>query len=96
MGALAMGGMLLAGVNAALLAVLGAVWVRNYRQFRSGMVLGLVAFSGALLVENLVAVYFSLSMHTLYASDPLVGGTVLVMRSLEFLAVGLLAYVTLQ
>ena len=52
--------------------------------------------SAALLVENLVAVYFSLSMQTLYASDPLVGETVLVMRSLEFLAVGLLAYVTLQ
>ncbi len=96
MGGLAMGGMLLAGVNAALLATLGAVWARNYRQFRTGMVLGLVAFSGALLAENLVAVYFSLSMQTLYASDPLVGGTVLVMRSLEFLAVGLLAYVTLQ
>lgn len=93
---LTMGGIVLAGVNAVLLLVLTAVWLRNYRQFRSGMVLGLVAFSAALLVENLVAVYFFFSMHMLYASDPLVGIVVVAMRTLEFLAVGFLAYVTLR
>ncbi len=92
----AMIGIGLAGVNAVLLAVLVAVWIRNYRRFRSAMVLGLVAFSGALLVENLVAVYFSFSMRTLYASDPLVGGVVLVMRALEFLAITVLTYVTVR
>ncbi|PSQ58696.1 MAG: hypothetical protein BRD23_06105 [Halobacteriales archaeon SW_9_67_25] len=94
---LAMGGIILAAVNAVLLAVLGAVWVRNYRQFRSGMVLGLVVFSGALLVENVVAVYFFFhSMHMFYASDPFVGSVVFVMRGLEFVAVGLLAAVTVR
>lgn len=94
---LAMGGIVLAAVNAVLLAVLGAVWVHNYRQFGSAMVLGLVAFSAALLVENVVAVYFFFdSMHMLYASDPVVGGVVFVMRLLEFVAVGLLAVVTMR
>jgi hypothetical protein len=94
---LAMGGIVLAAINAVLLAVLGTVWVHNYRQFRSAMVLGLVAFSGALLVENAVAVYFFFDrMHMFYASDPLVGGVVFVMRLLEFVAVGLLAVVTVR
>ncbi len=94
---LAMGGIVLAAVNAVLLAILGAVWIRNYRQFQSAMVLGLVAFSGALLVENVVAVYFFFdSMHMFYASDPLVGGVVFVMRGLEFVAVGFLAAVTVR
>ena len=95
-GQLGTGGAVLAGVNAALLLVLGAVWLRNYRRFRSGMVMGLVAFSGALLVENLVAIYFFLSMQMLYAADPLVGQVVFGMRSLQFVAVAVLAYVTLK
>ncbi|MFB6233254.1 MAG: hypothetical protein ABEH61_03250 [Haloarculaceae archaeon] len=87
----------LAGVNAALLGVLGGVWLRNYRRFQSGLVLGLVAFSAALLVENLVAVVFFLdSMTMFYASDPLVGRIVFVMRTLEFVAIAFLAYVTLR
>jgi len=94
---LAMGTILLAAVNAVLLAVLGAVWLRNYRRFRSAMVLGLVVFSAALFVENVIAVYFFFdSMHMFYASDPLVGGVVFVMRTLEFIAVGLLAFVTVR
>ena len=94
---LGMGGVALAGTNAVLLLVLVGVWARNYRRFRSGMVLGLVVFSGALLVENLVAVYFFFnSMHMLYASDPFVGNVVIVMRILEFVAVVFLAYVTLK
>jgi hypothetical protein len=90
-------GIALAGVNAVLLIVLGAVWLRNYWRFRSGMMLGLVVFSVALLVENLVAVYFFLDgMHTLYAAGPLAGNVVLVMRSLEFVAVAGIAAVTLR
>lgn len=94
---LAMGGIVLAAVNAVLLAVLGAVWLRNYRQFQSAMVLGLVAFSAALLVENVVAIYFFFdSMHTFYVADPFVGSVVFAMRGLEFVAVGFLAAVTVR
>lgn len=96
MGTAAMAGAALAAVNAVLLLVLTAVWVRNYRTFRSGLVLGLAAFGAVLLLENLVAVYFFWSMHMLYADGPLVGPVVLGMRTLEFVAVAFLTYVTLK
>jgi hypothetical protein len=93
----AMGGMVLAGVNAVVLVVLVGVWLRNYRRFQSGLILGLVVFGVALLVENLVGVYFFFSsMRMLYSSDPLVGQVVLVMRLLQFVAVAFLGYVTLK
>ena len=87
----------LAGINSALLAVLAAVWLDNYREFRSPLLLGLLGFSAVLLVENLVSVAFFFSnMRTLYAMDPLVGRVVLGMSVLELLAVSLLTYATLK
>ena len=97
MGSPAIGGMALAVLNSALLLVLGAVWLQNYREFKSNMILGLVAFSGVLLVENLLAIYFFFdSMTSLYTADPLVGQVVLVMRILQFVAVAFLTYVTVK
>jgi hypothetical protein len=97
MGQFVAAGIAIAGVNAVLLAVLTAVWIRNYLEFRSEMVLGLVAFSVVLLIENLVAVYFFFaSMRMLYSSDPVVGQVVLVMRSLMCLAILFLSYVTMK
>ena len=90
------GAMGLAGVNAVILLVLSAVWVRNYRTFRSPLTLGLLAFGVVLLLENVMAVYFFFSMSSLYAMNPLVGEAVLVLRTLQFLAVAFLAYVTVQ
>lgn len=80
--------------NVGLLCVLGAIWVRNYRTFRTPLVLGLIAFAGVLLVENLVAVYFVFSMNMLYAANPGVHRVVAVLRGLEFLAILILTYVT--
>lgn len=97
MGGPSMAGAALAAVNAGLLAVLTAVWVRNYRRFNTRLLLGLVAFGVVLLVENLVGVYFFVaSMQSLYANDPGVGRIVLGMRALELLAVALLTAVTLR
>ncbi|TKX81920.1 hypothetical protein [Halorubrum sp. SD626R] len=90
-------GILITGINSALLAVLAAVWLDNYREFGSTLLLGLLGFSAVLLVENLVSIaFFFSSMRTLYAMDPLVGRVVLGMRVLELLAVSLLAYATLK
>jgi len=97
MGPASVGGAVLAALNGVLLVVLTTVWLRNYRRFRSGMVLGLVAFGAVLLLENLVALYFFFaSMRMLYAADPLIGQVVLVMRSLQFIAVAFLTYVSLK
>mgnify|MGYP000476941647 CR=1 FL=1 len=90
-------GMVLAGLNSALLLILLSVWLRNYRTFGSRMVLGLVGFSAVLLLENLVAVFFFFrSMQMLYSSDPLVGQVVVGMRLLELVAIAFLTYVTVQ
>ena len=89
--------MVVTGINSVLLAVLVAVWVRNYRQFRTPMVLGLLGFSSVLLIENLIAIYFfSSSMQSLYSMDPLAGQVVFGMRLLELLAIGFLSYATLK
>lgn len=80
-----------------LLVVLTAVWIKNYREFGSQLILGLIAFGVVLLIENLVAVYFSLfTMGMLFAADPTVELIVAIMRGLQFIAVAFLTYVTLQ
>lgn len=97
MGLPATGGMVLTAVNAVLLLVLVGVWIRNYREFRSTMVLGLVGFGSVLLLENLVGLYFFfVSMTSLYSSDPVVGMVLLGMRGLQFVAVAFLTYVTVK
>jgi len=86
----------LSAVNVLLLAALGTVWLRNYRRFRTPMVLGLLAFAVVLLVENLVALYFFFDMRMLFAADPQVHLAVAVLRGLEFVALAFLTYVTLK
>ena len=97
MGPPAMAGVAVTVLNTLLLAVLATVWLRNYRRFRSSMVLGLVGFSTVLLIEHLVAlVFFFSQMGRLYSADPLAGQVVLGMRLLTLAAVGALAAVTLR
>lgn len=80
-----------------LLAGLTVVWVQNYRTFGTPLILGLIAFSVVLLLENAVAVYFNLfRMESLYAMDPTIGTIVMTMRGLQFVAVLFLTYVTLK
>lgn len=85
----------LAAVNLALLSVLLSVWVRNYRTFRSTLLLGLMLFAGVLAVENLVAIGAFLSTEMLYAGGTTAMYTVVVLRALQFLALGFLTVVTL-
>jgi hypothetical protein len=86
----------LAGLNIIFLAVLTAVWVRNYRTFRTGLVLGLIAFGLVLLAENALALYFFATMQSLYAGDAHVQQAVLVLRALQLVAVVFLTYVTVK
>jgi hypothetical protein len=86
----------LSALNAILLLVLVGIWYRNYRTFESRLTLGLVAFALALLVENVVAVYFFFSAASLYGMGPGVGTVVAVMRALQFLALAFLTYVSME
>ncbi|AUV82819.1 hypothetical protein C2R22_15205 [Salinigranum rubrum] len=86
----------LAAVNIIFLTALSVVWLRNYRTFRTPLVLGLVAFSGVMLVENALALYFFFTMQSFYSGDPHVQEAVLVLRGLQLVALGFLTYVTMR
>lgn len=47
-----------AAVNLVLLAILGSVWLRNYRRHGASHTLGLLVFGGFLGVQNVLWVYF--------------------------------------
>jgi len=83
-------------LNIAVLAVLTAIWAKNYREFRTPLVLGLLVFGLVLLAENGVAIYFFFSMKMLYAADSTVQSAVGVLRGMQFVALAFLAWATLQ
>ncbi|WP_254768075.1 hypothetical protein [Salinilacihabitans rarus] len=84
----------LSGVNVLLLAALTVVWLRNYRTFGSEMTAGLAAFGVAMLLENIVAIYFFFSSGMLYADSPAVQRSVVTLRALQTVALAFLTYVT--
>ncbi len=86
----------LAALNAVLLTVLAAIWLRNYRAFKTPLVLGLLAFALVLLIENLLALYFYFDMRMLYVSDPQVHQAVALLRGLQFVAIASLTVVTVK
>ncbi|PSP94880.1 hypothetical protein BRC91_04260 [Halobacteriales archaeon QS_4_62_28] len=86
----------LALLNVLILLPLIGVWIRNYSTFRTNLVAGLVVFALAMFAENAVAVYFFFSMASFYAGDPHVQQAVLVLRSLQFVAIAVLTYVTMK
>lgn len=96
MTAVTQAGIVLSGVNVVLLLALSVVWLRNYRTFRTPLLLGLVAFAVVLLIENAAAIYYFFSMKMLFAADPTVQTVVAVLRGLQFVALAFLTYVTLK
>lgn len=85
-----------AALNVGLLLLLTGVWTRNYRTFGSDMTLGLIVFGSVLLIENLTAIYYFLSQASLYAKMEPVGTAVLVLRTLQFVALTFLTWVTMK
>jgi len=85
-----------AGLNVLLLAVLGTIWIRNYRTFKSPLILGLIAFAVVMAIQNVASIYFFFSMGMLYAGSIRAQLFVAGLRSLEFLALLFLTYVTWQ
>jgi hypothetical protein len=88
-------------VNVLLLAVLSYVWGKNYYQLRSKHTLGMLVFAGLLLFENLFALYYYLVDPTLSAwfstaVPDVAWRAMLLFHVLETLALGFLAWVTLD
>jgi hypothetical protein len=87
-------------INVALLLVLGGIWVRNYREFRSKHTLGLTVFAVLLLAENLLAFnYYVLDPQVaqlLNSADPIAGRAMMFVQVLELAGIGFLLWVTLD
>ena len=79
-----------------LLLGLMSVWTRNYRTARTPLMLGLIAFTGVLLVENLLTIYFYVSTGMLYAADGTARRTLLLLRAPELAAPGFLTYMSMR
>lgn len=89
--------MVASGLSVLVLLGLTVVWVRNYREFRTPLVLALAVFGVVLLVENAVALYFlAFSMDMLYAADMTVHRWVAALRSLQLVALLFLGWATMQ
>lgn len=86
----------LSSINVVFLAVLTVIWVRNYRTFGSDMTAGLAVFAFAMLMENIVAIYFFFSSGMLYADSPGVQQAVASLRALQTIALAFLTYVTIK
>lgn len=87
---------ILSGLNILLLLVLGWVWTRNYREFKTPLTLGLLGFAAVLVVENLIALAFFFSMGMLYAGSSTAQVAVLAMRAFQFVAIAFLTVVSLR
>ena len=48
----------LSGINVVLSVVLLAIFIRNYKAIKSTMLLGMIFFASAFLLENLLRLYF--------------------------------------
>jgi len=89
------------GLNVVLLAVVMAVWGRNYRKLRSKHTLGMLVFATLLLLENAFAFYF-------YSIDPTLSfwfdtqvpdvawRVMLLFHVLELLAIAVVTWTTLD
>jgi multisubunit Na+/H+ antiporter MnhC subunit len=84
--------LLIIGLNIILTAVLLYIYLRNLKSIKSRFTVGLVFFSGAFLIENLLDLYFYNSL----ISQSIFGFTTfhLTVNLLEFIGLLVLLYVT--
>lgn len=87
-------GIVLAGLNVVLLGMVGFVWVSNYRQFRTGLLIGLAVFAAVMLLENVLTIYSFIQWGALYADSMFAKQFFTGLRGVQFLALVSLNYVT--
>jgi len=82
-----------AALNIALLLVLIGTWARSYLEIRAPMTVGVIVFATLLLAENVVALYFYL---TVSGMPSLAVRFMMFIQVLETLGISVLTYFTLQ
>ena len=88
-------------VSMVLLALLGSVWARNYMRLRSKHTLGMLVFATLLFFENASGLYYylidpDLSVWFSTQVPDIAWHAMLLFHVLEALAIGFLAWVTLD
>jgi hypothetical protein len=83
---------LLTGINIVLILSLLYVYVKNYRKIRSSHTGGLLLFASLFLAQNLVALYYGLTMSEFFAKD--LGEFLLMFTALQVIAFTILNWIT--
>ena len=83
---------MIAAMNILLILGLLYVYLRNMMKIRSGFTLGLALFAGLFLVQNIMVLYFGITMMPLYAEG--LGGFMLAFTLLQTLAFIIMNWVT--
>jgi hypothetical protein len=82
----------LSGLNIAILGSLIYVYANNYKALNSKFSLGLLIFASILIIENVLAFYFNLTMMGIYAEQVAQQG--LILRALETASLTVLGFIT--
>ena len=85
---------IVSGLNVVILLALIYVYAKNYISMRTKFGLGLILFASLLLLHNLAAVFFQVSMIMYYTSE--VAGFAFILNVLEALGLAALAYISLK
>jgi hypothetical protein len=80
------------GVNIILILALLNVYVKNYRKIRTTHTTGLLLFAGLFMIQNLVLLFYGLTMAEIYAKG--VGFFLLVFAILQAVAFTILNWIT--
>lgn len=83
---------LLTGISVIILAVLLAVYFRNLRLMKSKLLWGLILFTGVFLIQNIVSLYYFVTMMAYYVSA--VELHVFILSLLQAIAFGVLLKIT--
>lgn len=87
-------------LNVLLLVGLSLVWARNYSRVRTRFTMGFLAFGGLLLAENAFALYLFAIDPTTSAwfaeIPPLYNRSLMVLAVLQFAALAVLSWITVQ
>ena len=78
--------------NGLLLLFLLYTYVQNYRQMKTAFGLGLIFFALFLLVENVLAAFFHLTMMNYYSPEAMQHA--LVLNAVQTIALAILAWIT--
>ena len=80
-------------ISVVMLVILLAVYIINYKKFKSGFTIGLVLFASLLLIQNIFQVYFYTTSMQLYSS---IEQHIFIFGIIQLIAYAVILWVTLR